>query len=120
MSTLRRSSSSRRPSAPNFWLDATEAAYVHYADCFGYGFTSGSLAGLYGGMWTLTGPTLGTYANITVQDPGDQPYAPYISDTITHAGPDDDVPNWFFPAMVKQIHRTPICGGPVDPASQVQ
>jgi hypothetical protein len=61
-------------------------------------------------MYTLLGQS-----NIVVHD--DNEYEQVIT-IIKGAGLSDEDKEWFDQA--KQIHRQPICGGPIDPASQVQ
>lgn len=100
-----------KPGSPNYWLDQPGGAYDDYRLCTGY-------AGA-GGMASLTGPNLG---NRLVADPALPPNQAPIAAVIAGAGPDAPYLGFFFsyPSNVRRIHRTPICGGAVDPASQVQ
>ncbi len=104
----------------NIWLDptVTSGAYDTYANCTGYGYPSPDPLSVYGGMWALTSPVQDF--NHVVHSQNDPVHGPRIAGIIATAGPDAYVSNWFFPAVVKRVHRTPICSEPVDPASQVQ
>jgi hypothetical protein len=106
---------------PNYWLDVPGGAYGGYAYVEdvgpgGYGYPHTSVAGL-GGMYALS-PAYGGASNVPVTDSN----TTAIKGIKTYAGPEFNVPNWFFPSKVKQIHRKPICSPdePLDPASQVQ
>lgn len=105
----------------NIWLDPTTTAgpYGLYSDCIGYG-TPTSPPTEPGGMYTMTAVSPGSASNVIVKSPGDATYGGRIFGITKEAGPEDNVPYFFFPSVVKRIHRWPICNESVEPASQIQ
>lgn len=104
----------------NIWLDPflLTGPYDTYAHCVGYGYPTSLDLAQFGGMWALTWPY--SASNFLVISQDDPVQGQRIKDIITSAGPDDDILGWFSPTPPRQVHRTPICGGAVDPTSQIQ
>jgi hypothetical protein len=88
---------------PNYWWEPTSASSGAYAL---YSHGKGYAAGMGNGMQSITGTSA---ANILVNPSTISTYAAEIDAIIGDAGPLAASQPWFFPNVVRRIHRLPLC-----------
>jgi hypothetical protein len=88
---------------PNYWWEPASAASGAYAL---YNQSKGYAAGYGNGMQSITGTGA---ANILVNPSTISTYSSEINAIISEAGPLAASQPWFFPNVVRRIHRLPLC-----------